>query len=154
MKSLLKGVILIAAVIFISACSMKSMMLEERVSPYDLDKTIEVIQGNAEDIGWVVSGVKDMNKAITKHGGPDLGGQVRIIELCNAQYAGKILSDENARYSALLMPCSIAVYTKDDGKTYVSSMKAGRMGGMMGGVVAEVMADVDVDQKKMLEFLD
>lgn len=52
------------------------------------------------------------------------------------------------------MPCSIAFYTKSDGKTYVSSMRAGRMGSLMGGVVADVMADVDVDQKKILEFLD
>jgi len=58
------------------------------------------------------------------------------------------------RYSSLFMPCRIAVYTKSDGKTYVSSMKAERMGNMMGGIVAEVMADVDADQKKMLIFLE
>lgn len=148
----LVGVFLIAAVV--SACSMKSMMVKERVSPYDVDKTVQVIRDNAKKIGWVSPGVRNMNKSVTKHGGTLKGGPVRIVELCNATHAGKILSDDTGRYSALLMPCSIAVYTKSDGKTYVSSMRAGRMGSMMGGIVADVMADVDVDQKKILEFLD
>lgn len=51
------------------------------------------------------------------------------------------------------MPCAIAVYSKSDGKVYVSNMKAKQMGDMMGGVVAEVMTDVDADQKKILEFM-
>ena len=53
-----------------------------------------------------------------------------------------------------LMPCAIGVYTKSDGKTYVVNMRAGLMGIMMGGVVADVMEVVDVDQKKILAFLD
>lgn len=52
------------------------------------------------------------------------------------------------------MPCAVAVYTKSDGKTYVSNMKAARMGNMMGGIVADVMQDVDKDQKKILKFLE
>ena len=146
------GIVLIAAIA--SGCSMKSMMLQERVSPYDVEKTIKTIQANAVAIGWVSPGVKNMNKSIKKHGGPDIGGPVRITSLCNAKHAGKILSDDDGRYSSLFMPCRIAVYTKSDGKTYVSSMKAERMGNMMGGIVAEVMADVDADQKKMLIFLE
>ena len=150
---------IIAALLFLSTalssgCSMKSMMVEERVSPYDVDKTVEVIRNNAKEIGWVSPGVRNMNKSVSKHGGTIVGGPVRIVELCHAGYAGKILSDDTGRYSALLMPCSIAVYTKSDGKTYVSNMKAGRMGSMMGGIVAEVMVDVDKDQKKILQFLE
>ena len=133
---------------------MKSMMVEERVSPYDVEKTVKKIKDNAHSIGWATPDVKNMNKSIKKHGGKDIGGPVRIVELCNARYAGKILSDDSGRYSALFMPCAVAVYTKNDGKTYVSNMKAGRMGSMMGGIVADVMADVDVDQKKILEFLE
>ncbi len=131
---------------------MKSLMVEERESPYDLETTVKKIQENAVAIGWVASSVKNMNKSVAKHGGKVEGGQVRIVELCNAGHAGKILSDDEGKYSALLMPCAIAVYTKRDGKTYVSNMRAGLMGTMMGGVVAEVMQDVDADQKKMLKF--
>lgn len=52
------------------------------------------------------------------------------------------------------MPCSIAVYTKADGKTYVSSINAGQMGNLMGGVVDEVMTQVDSEQHRILRFLD
>jgi len=153
MKFFIKIIGVYLVVFMASACSMKSMMVEERVSPYGVEETIKKIQENAQAIGWASPTVKNMNKSIKKHGGKDIGGPVRIVELCNAQHAGKILSDDNGRYAALLMPCAIAVYTKSDGKTYISNMKAGRMGRMMGGVVAEVMADVDVDQKKILGFL-
>jgi uncharacterized protein (DUF302 family) len=146
------GVVLVIGLT--TGCSMKSMMVQERVSPYDVDKTVKTIQENAKAIGWATPGVKNMNKSIKKHGGPDIGGPVRIVELCKADYAGKILSQDEGRYSALLMPCSIAVYTRSDGKTYVSSMKAGLMGRMMGGVVADVMQDVDADQKEFLKFLE
>lgn len=153
-KSLAQVVGIVLLVALVSGCSMKSMMVQERVSPYDVDKTVKTIQENATAIGWASPGVKNMNKSIKKHGGPDIGGPVRIVELCNAGHASKILSTDEGRYSALLMPCAVAVYTKSDGKTYVSSMKAGRMGSMMGGIVAEVMADVDDDQNKFLDFLN
>lgn len=154
MKTITKLIAAFLLLGMISGCSFKSIMLEERVSPYDVETTIKKIQSNAVAIGWVSPGVKNMNKAVKKHGGAPIGGTVRIIELCNAQHASKILSDEDARYSALFMPCSIGVYTKSDGKTYVSNVKANVVGDMMGGTVAEVMRDVDADQKKMLEFLD
>lgn len=60
----LVGVFLIVAVV--SACSMKSMMVNERVSPYDVDKTVQVIRDNAKKIGWVSPGVRNMNKSVTK----------------------------------------------------------------------------------------
>ena len=43
-------------------------------------------------------------------------------------------------FLSVMMPCSIGVYEKSDGKTYISTMNAGLLGRMFGGVVAEVMA--------------
>ena len=145
---------LVLIIMLASACSMKSMMVQERVSPYGVDETVSKIRENAKAMGWVSPGVKNMNKSIKKHGGADIGGQVRIVELCNANHASKILTEDEGRYAAVLMPCAIAVYTKSDGKTYVTNMKAGRMGSMMGGIVDEVMQVVNGDQKKILEFLE
>jgi len=154
MKNVTKIMGVVLALLLASGCSMKSMMVEERVSPYGLEETISKIQENAAAIGWVSPGVKNMNKSVAKHGGADIGGPVRIIELCNAEHASNILSVDEARYASVLMPCAIGVYTKSDGKTYVVNMKAGLMGSMMGGKVAEVMEVVDVDQKKILAFLE
>ena len=146
------GIVLFVSMV--SGCSMKSMMVTERVSPYGVEETIKKIQENAVAIGWVSPAVKNMNKSIKKHGGKAISGKVRIVELCNAQHASKILSDDEARYSALLMPCAIAVYSKKDGKTYVANMKAEQMGNMMGGTVADVMSEVDADQQKILKFME
>ncbi len=154
MKNVTKIIGIVLAILLTSACSMKSMMVEERVSPYGVEETISKIKENALAIGWVVPGVKNMNKSVAKHGGGDVGGPVRIVELCNAEHASNILKEDDARYASVLMPCAIGVYTKSDGKTYVVNMRAGLMGSMMGGVVADVMEAVDVDQKKILAFLE
>ncbi len=142
------------AAVLLSGCSFRPVMIDERVSPYDVEATVEKIRTNAAEAGWVVPGVKNMNKSIAKHGGKKIDYPVRIVELCNPRYASDILSEDEGRYSALLMPCAVAVYQKSDGNTYVSSMKAGRVGGLMGGVVSEVMKTVNEDQNRILGFLD
>ncbi|HIJ21515.1 MAG TPA: DUF302 domain-containing protein [Gammaproteobacteria bacterium] len=152
--SILKVLFALFIAFTISGCSLKPMMIDERVSPYSVEETIEKIRLNATEIGWVVPGVKNMNRSVKKHSGKEIGAPVRIVELCNADHASAILSDENGRYSALLMPCAVAVYQKEDGQTYVSNMKAGTVGTMMGGVVAKVMGRVDQDQQKILRFLE
>lgn len=150
-KLILIGFVLMS--LMTSGCSMKSMMIQERVSPYSVDMTVSKIQENAKAAGWNSPAVRNMKKSIKKHGGQEIKGSVRIVELCNASHAGNILADDSGRYAAVLMPCAVAVYTKDDNQTYVANMRAGLMGTMMGGVVSDVMNEVDVDQKKMLNFL-
>lgn len=148
LRTLLLGLTLLA----LGGCSLKGMMVEERVSPYGLDETVERISANAKALGWVVAGVKKLDKSIKKHGGPEVL-PVRLVELCNAKHAGRIMLEDDARYASVMMPCTITVYEKSDGKTYVTNMRAGRMGSMMGGTVSTVMEEVDADQQKMLEFL-
>lgn len=154
MNKLIKFILFAFLISMLSACSMKSMMIEERVSPFGMQETVDKIVANAQAIGWSSPGVRNMNKSIHKHGGPDIGAPVRIVELCNAGHASTILLEDEGKYASVLMPCAIAVYQKADGQTYVANMRAGLMGSMMGGVVSEVMQEVDVDQKKILEFLD
>ncbi len=132
--------------------SLKGMMLQERPSPYGLDETVEMIRQNAQAIDWVVSGVKEMHHSVKKHGGPDIL-PVMLVELCKASFAGRILLDDAARYASVMMPCTISAYTKADGRTYVTNIRAGLMGTLMGGTVAEVMNEVAEEQAKILEFL-
>lgn len=132
--------------------SLKGMMLQERRSPFGLEETVETIRQNAEAIDWVVSGVKEMHTSVKKHGGPEIL-PVMLVELCKADFAGRILLDDEARYASVMMPCTISAYTKADGTTYVTNIRAGLMGTLMGGTVAAVMAEVAAEQAKMLEFL-
>ncbi|GAA0679338.1 DUF302 domain-containing protein [Rheinheimera tangshanensis] len=149
-----KHILSLSAVLWLAACSPKSMVVDERLSPFDLTETISTIQKNAQDSGWVTPKVINMNDNVVKNGGEPLVKQVRILELCNAKHAATILNDEESRYAAVFMPCSIAVYTKADGKTYVSNIHAAQMGNLMGGVVGDVMSAVDAEQQHILRFLN
>lgn len=126
------------------------LMLREEVSPLDLNATVDAIKTKAEAAGWVVSSVMSMEESIKKHGGGDIL-PVRLVNLCQANHAARILNDDSARRVSVMMPCTIAVYQKQDGKTYVGTMNAGLMGRMFGGTVAEVMgATVAREQREFV----
>jgi uncharacterized protein (DUF302 family) len=50
------------------------------------------------------------------------------------------------------MPCTISVYEKKDGKTYIGTMNAGLLGDMFGGTVTTVMKEVASDQQSFIAF--
>ena len=131
---------------------MPKLMLRERVSPYNLEETVERITESAEKQGWVVSSVMPLDKSVKKHGGGEVL-PVRLVNICQPQHASKILSDDSARVVSVMMPCTIAVYEKQNGQVYVSTLNAGLLGRMFGGVVAEVMGGaVAREQQQFVDF--
>ena len=126
---------------------MPKMMLSEYESPFGVEETMEKIKANALAEKWVVSSVTRLHQSIKKHGGYDLS-PVLLVNLCEANHAYKILKNDETKIVSVMMPCTISVYQKADGKTYVGAMNAGLMGKMFGGVVAEVMGDVVAKQQK------
>jgi uncharacterized protein (DUF302 family) len=127
------------------------MMLEEHRSPYGLDDTVKRLEAAAKADGWVVSSIQKLDESVKKHGGPKVA-PVRLVNLCQAQHAGKILSEDDARFVSVMMPCTIAVYEKSDGSVWVASMNPGLMGKVFGGVISEVMAGpVAEAQQRFLE---
>lgn len=129
------GSLMVAASMFIA---MPKMMLVERISPYGYDETVRLIETAVTNGNWVISRTMDMQKSLAKHG--KTVGNVSVIKICEANHAANILQDDDAMFVSVMMPCSIAVYDKSDGRTYVSTMNAGLMGRMFGGTVAKVMA--------------
>ncbi len=130
---------------------MPGMMLHENVSPYGTEETVNKIKELALQKGWVVPGVKPLHKSIEKHGGGTLPA-VMLVNLCQAHHAFNILEDDGNKKISVFMPCTISVYEKSDGKTYIGTMNAGLMGKMFGGRVAEVMKDVSADQQSFIAF--
>ena len=114
------------------------MMLSERQSPLSLDQTVAALEKAAKDEGWIVSSVMKLDQSVKKHGGPEMG-PVRLVNLCQPQHAGKILTDDDARFVSVMMPCTISVYEKSDGSVWMGSMNPGVMGRVFGGVISEVM---------------
>ena len=130
---------------------MPGMMLHETASPYGIEETVSKIKENAISKGWVVPGVKPLHKSVLKHGGGELP-PVMLINLCQANHAYNILVEDRNKKISVFMPCTISVYQKNDGKTYIGTMNASLLGQMFGGTVAEVMQHVSVDQQSFIEF--
>jgi uncharacterized protein (DUF302 family) len=126
---------------------MPKMMLKEYESPFSVEETVERIKSNALAEGWVVSSVTPLHQSVKKHSGYDLP-PVMLVNLCEADHAHKILDNDDTKIVSVMMPCTISVYQKTDGKVFVGAMNAGLMGKMFGGVVAEVMGNVVAKQQK------
>ncbi|MEE4293989.1 MAG: DUF302 domain-containing protein [Xanthomonadales bacterium] len=144
-----------AGIIVLGAVAWKMMpglMLNESASPYGLEETVDRIQKNAVEAGWVVSGIVKLDASIARHGGPEVP-RTWLINLCQANHASRILADDADRVVSVMMPCTISVYEKSDGKTYIGSMNAGLLGRMFGGTVAEVMGkEVSAEQQDFISF--
>ncbi len=132
---------------------MGDLMFREVESPYSVEETAARIQRNIQglsDKGWALSGLRNPAAAVAASGTNTL--PVLLVEACSTKYSGPILNDDKTRILSILMPCSISVYKKDNGKTYIGLMNAGLMGKMFGATVAEVMGHVAEDQAKFIEF--
>lgn len=139
MKKTILGIVfgfalgIIFAVIF-----MPKLMIKEKLSPLGYEETIAHIQNHVTNAGWKVSALMRLDQTLAKEGLEVL--PVASIKICQPDHAEQILLDDDARFISVMMPCSIAVYEKADGNTYISSMDAKLMGRMFGGTVAKVMA--------------
>ncbi len=139
MKKLLIGILIGAAAMLTGVATlMPKLMAKEIQSPMDYEETISHIQNNVTNAGWKVSALMRLDKTLAKEGKVVL--PAASFKICHPDHAEAVLKDDDARFLAVMMPCSIAVYEKADGKTYVSTMNSALMGRMFGGTAAEVMA--------------
>ena len=128
------------------------LMLKEHESPYGVEETVEMIKSNATSQGWVVPGVSPIHKSIKKHGGGELP-PVMLVNICKPDYAYDILKHDENKVVSVFMPCTISVYEKSNGKTYIATMNAGLLGKVFGGTVTEVMGNkVAVDQMRFVDL--
>jgi uncharacterized protein (DUF302 family) len=128
-------------------------MMTEHESPFGLEETAARIQANIQalsDRGWKLSGIRSPSVSVAAAGRNV--PPVILVEACSTKYSGPLLADDTTRILSILMPCTITVYKKDDGKTYIGTMNAGLMGKMFGEKVSSIMAQVAEDQKAFLTF--
>ena len=123
---------------------MGQVMIHEEQSPYDFDKTVETILSNTKAQGWLVPKTYDFQKTLLKHKQPD-PGRIQVLKLCKPEYASSLLQNDDTKFVGAMMPCSVAVYEKSDGKVYVASMNMGLMSKMFSGVVGETLGKVAAD---------
>ena len=141
----------IAGIVLVSILGwflMPGMMIIEYESPHGLNETVEIIKTRAIAEGWVVTGLKPLHKAVKKHINKDIA-PVILINMCQADHAYNILKEDGNRVLSVMMPCTISVYEKKDGKTYIGAMNAELLGKMFGGSIAEIMGDVVAKQQQL-----
>ncbi len=154
MKKLIIGIVIgFALFAIVAKVAAPNMMLKERISPLSHEQTVQKIESAVTNGGWVISSKMDMQKSLAKHG--QTAPRVTLLKICEPHYAAQILNDDDAVSVSLMMPCTISIYEKSDGQTYVATMNAGVMGRIFGGTVAEVMAgSVAPETAAFTAFLD
>ncbi len=152
-KSLLFGLVGFIIGVLITGVVMYNMapglMMMEDVSPYSFEETVAKFEKSVKEHGWKIPKVHDLQKTMKKFN-KDVK-PVKVIELCHPDHAGKILAKSEERLVSSLMPCRVAFYVKEDGKTYISRMNSSLMASMMAGIIPEVMDEAAKDTEKMLK---
>jgi len=128
-----------------------SVMPYENLSPYTTEETVNKIKENAIKAGWVVPNVRPLHKSILKHGGEKIL-PVMLVNLCQADHASNLLKEDVNRKISVHMPCTISVYEKSDGKTYISTMDVELLGKTFGGKVANILKEIATDQQSFIGF--
>jgi uncharacterized protein (DUF302 family) len=127
-----------------------ALMVQEYPSPFGIEETAARIQANIQATGWDLSGLRSPSNTIRKLGATV--PNVLLVEACNPDYSKPILKDDSTRILSILMPCTITIYEKEDGKVYIGLMNSGLMGRLFGPMVTEIMQKVAVDQQKFITF--
>jgi len=140
------------SLLLLSGCSMGSLMIHEEQSPLDFDATVARITENARAQGWEVPRAFDFQQALTSRGQPD-PGRITVLKLCSPEFAAQMFSEDASKYVSVMAPCSIGVYEKSDGLTYVSTMNIRLMSQLMGDEVGPVLRNIADDDERILAFL-
>ena len=122
--------------------------VRENESRYDFETTLTTVEQSVKAAGWSVPAVHDLQASMAKAGKEV--NQVKVFEICNPEYAVKILGGDEGRDYSCLMPCRVSVYTKSDGKTYISRLNVPKLYGDMPNNVKSAMKSAYRDMEDIL----
>jgi uncharacterized protein (DUF302 family) len=145
-SGLILGIILGFGLVFFGA---SSAMINEDVSKYSFEETVEKVTRTAADKGWKIPTIHHLNKSVAMAGYNVL--PAAVIELCHPAHAGKILSNDDDKVVTSMMPCRVSIYENEKGEVIVSRMNSGLISKLFGGNIADVMAVAANDTEIILE---
>ncbi|PYG03863.1 MULTISPECIES: DUF302 domain-containing protein [unclassified Thioalkalivibrio] len=143
---LIAGIVLAFAYAYNAA---PGLMIVEDESQYGYAETIDRIETAAEAEGWAVPTKHDLSGTVGEHG-YDVA-PVTVLELCQPDHAGNLLSEEDNYVVTSMMPCRVSVYERSDGTVIVSRMNTSLVARVFGGSIAEIMAEATEDNERILE---
>jgi uncharacterized protein (DUF302 family) len=100
-------------------------LIIEQESPYDVAITVGKLIEAAEQKNWQNPATHNLQQSLAKSG--KIVEPVQVVEICKADYSGKMLEKSDERIVSIMMPCRISVYKKEDGKTYVALLNMAAM---------------------------
>lgn len=142
------GILITMLLVFIM---MPKMMMIENESKYSFDESATLLEESIKSHGWSLVTTHDLQKSMKKFD-HDVKA-VKVFEICHPDHAVKILAADKERVVSSLMPCRVAIYERNDGKTYISRMNSGLMAKTMGKLIKTVMADASRDSEEILEVI-
>lgn len=146
------GVLFVPAVQQMIGQSIGSKMLIEVESPLGFDETMIKLEENAKYAGWKVPSKWKVNfqKNLMKVTGTDIGKN-QVLKMCEPAAAAKMLVHDEYKLLTTMMPCTIAVYEKSDGKAYISLMNMEMLGMIYGGLIKDIADEL---APQMMEMVD
>lgn len=118
------------------------------VSPKSFDETVSAVEQLTAEHGFRVLHIHDI-RATLEEKGFNLP-PFKIIEICNAKYAHKVLTAH--RGLGLMLPCKINVFVDDQGNVVVSGLRPTVIRELFPGVdVGTIPQDVEVVVKSIIE---
>jgi uncharacterized protein (DUF302 family) len=112
-----------------------------------VDDAVAAVSAKAKGLGFGVLHIHDVQATLAAKG--LVREPLRIIEVCNAQYAHEVLTADIRL--ALMLPCPITVYSRD-GVTWVSALRPTSMVDLLPEAdIAEVAGKVEAAVIAMVE---
>jgi uncharacterized protein (DUF302 family) len=118
----LRNMIVALSLMAFSTLATADLMIEKE-SHLGFEETIDKLIENGKWLGWKLpkSWRKNFQKNIMKVTDVDIG-KGQVIEMCEPYAASELLVHDRYKKFLSMMPCSVAVYEKSDGKVYLSMM--------------------------------
>ena len=137
----------------LTAAHAEGDMIIERASPLGYEETIAKLIENAKGLGWKVpkKWIRTFQKNFKRIAKVDIGRN-QLIEMCQPHAAAKLLIHDKYKKFLSMMPCTVAVYEKSDGKVYLSMMNIQMMGQLYKGQkeIEEMVTELGPQMEKML----
>jgi len=114
-----------------------NQMIIEKVSPWNFEKTVQLLTDAAVKRNWNVPATHDLQQSLAKSGKEVR--PVKVLEVCKPEFSGQMLEKNDERIISVMMPCRISIYVKEDGKTYVALINVAALAAGMPETVREVM---------------
>lgn len=116
--------------------AMPALFLED-TSPKALVPTTEAFREAVKAAGWSVLGVTNMAGILSERG--FTLHPVLVFDACSGKYSSDLLSRDETRFVASMIPCRVAIYQTSTGKVIISRMNSVAMAGMVGGHAGTVI---------------